>query len=148
MLPALDEVSPDPGLFEEAQMRIVRRLLAGILALLLVAPAAQAQTHVIGKAALAKAVAERVNQDQADRDAILALLEQGPVREIAAKAGLSLEKASAAVSTLEGEDLRDLASQARDVQNDLAGGASTVVISTTTIVIVLLIIILIVLLAD
>jgi hypothetical protein len=129
-------------------MRIVRRLLAVTLALLLVAPAAQAQTHVIDKAALAKAVAARVKQDQADREAILALLEQGPVREIAARAGLSVEKAAAAVSTLQGDDLRDLASQARDVQNDLAGGASTVVISTTTIIIVLLIIILIVALAD
>jgi hypothetical protein len=129
-------------------MRIVRRLLAVTLAVLRVAPAAQAQTHVIDKAALAQAVAERVNQDQADRDAILALLKQAPVREIAAKAGLSIDKASAAVSTLQGDDLRDLASQARDVQNDLAGGASTVVISTTTIIIVLLIIILIVALAD
>ena len=129
-------------------MRIVRRLLAVTLALLLIAPAAQAQTHVIGKADLAKAVSDRLSQDQADRAAILALLQRAEVRTIAAKAGLSLEKAAAAASTLQGDDLRDLASQARQVQNDLAGGASTVVISTTTIIIVLLIIILIVALAD
>ena len=129
-------------------MRIVRRLLAVTLAFLMVAPSLQAQTHVINKAGLAKAVADRVSQDQADRDAILSLLRQESVRAIAAKAGLSVEKAAAAVSTLQGDDLRDLASQARQVQNDLAGGASTVVISTTTIIIVLLIIILIVLIAD
>ena len=129
-------------------MRIVRRLLAGTLALLLVAPAAQAQTHVIGKTDLAKAVAERVSQDQADRDAILTLLHRSEVRTIAARAGLSVEKAAAAVSTLQGDDLRDLASQARQAENDLAGGASTIVISTTTIIIVLLIVILIVLIAD
>lgn len=129
-------------------MRIVRRLLAVTLAVFMVAPAAQAQTHVIGKSDLAKAVADRVSRDQADRDAIVALLQRDEVRTIAAKAGLSVEKASAAVSTLQGDDLRDLASQARQVQNDLAGGASTVVISTTTIIIVLLIIILIVALAD
>lgn len=129
-------------------MRIVRRLLAVTLALFMVAPAVQAQTHVIGKAELAKAVADRVSRDQADRNAIVALLQRDEVRTIAAKAGLSVEKASAAVSTLQGDDLRDLASQARQVQNDLAGGASTVVISTTTIIIVLLIIILIVALAD
>jgi hypothetical protein len=129
-------------------MRIVRRLLAVTLAVLLVAPAAQAQSHVIRKADLAKAVAERVNQQQADRDAILALLQRAEVRTIAAKAGLSAEKAAAAVSTLQGDELRDLAAQARQAQNDLAGGASTVVISTTTIIIVLLIIILIVALAD
>jgi hypothetical protein len=129
-------------------MRIVRRSLAVILAVLLVAPAAQAQTHVVGKKALDQAVQERVSQDQADRDAILGVLARTEVREIAARAGLPLEKARAAVSTLQGQELKDIASQARQVNNDLAGGASTVVISTTTIIIVLLIIILIVLIAD
>jgi uncharacterized protein DUF6627 len=129
-------------------MRIVRRSLAVILAALLVAPAAQAQTHVVGKKALTQAVQERVSQDQADRDAIVALLARTEVRQIAARAGLSLEKAQAAVSTLQGQDLKDIASQARQVNNDLAGGASNIVISTTTIIIVLLIIILIVLIAD
>ena len=129
-------------------MRIVRRSLAVCLAVLLAVPAVQAQTHVIGKSALDSAVQQRVSQDQADRDAIRALLQRSDVRDIAEKAGLSLAKAEAAVATLSGDDLRELASQARQVQNDLAGGASTVVISTTTIIIVLLIIILIVALAD
>ena len=129
-------------------MKIVRRSLAVLLAAFLVAPAAQAQTHVIGKSALSQAVQQQVAQEQADRDAIRTLLQRAEVRQIAAQAGLSLEKAEAAVSTLNGGDLRDLASQARQVQNDLAGGASTVVISTTTIIIVLLIVILIVALAD
>jgi hypothetical protein len=130
------------------QMRIVRQSLAVLLTALLMAPAAQAQTHVIDKAALAQAVQARVNQDQADRDAILSLLRRQEVKQIAAQAGLSLQKAEAAVSTLSGSDLRDLASQSRQVQNDLAGGASTVTISTTTIIIVLLVVILIVLIAD
>ena len=129
-------------------MRIVRQVLALTLALLLVAPAAQAQTHVIGKADLAKAVAERVSRDEADRDAIRALLQREEVRRVADKAGLSVEKAAAAVSLLQGDDLRELATQARQARNDLAGGASTVVISTTTIIIVLLIVILIVVIAD
>lgn len=129
-------------------MRIVRRLLALTLALLLVAPAAQAQSHVMSKAGLAKAVAERVSQDQADRAAILALLQRADVQTIAVRAGLSAERAAAAVGTLQGDDLRDLAAQARQVQNDLAGGASTVVISTTTIILVLLIVILILVIAD
>jgi hypothetical protein len=129
-------------------MRIVRRSFAVILAALLVVPAAQAQTHVVGKKALTQAVQERVSQDQADRDAIQALLARTEVRQIAARAGLSLEKAQAAVSTLQGQDLKDIASQARQVNNDFAGGASNIVISTTTIIIVLLIIILIVLIAD
>jgi hypothetical protein len=129
-------------------MRLVRRTLAIILAVLVMAPAANAQTHVINKSALDKAVQARVAQDQADREAITALLARPQVREVAAKAGLSLEKASAAVSTLQGSDLREVASQARQVNNDLAGGASTVVISTTTIIIILLLVILIVVIAD
>jgi hypothetical protein len=129
-------------------MRIVRRSLAVLLAALLVAPAAQAQTHVVAKSALSQTVQERVSQDQADRDVIKSLLQRAEVRHIASQAGLSLEKAQAAVSTLQGDLLRDLASQARQVNDELAGGASTIVISTTTIIIILLIVILIVLIAD
>ena len=128
-------------------MRMVRRPLAVLLVALLVAPAAQAQTHVIDKSALGQAVQEQLTRTQADRDAILGLLQRAEVRQIADKAGLSLNKAQAAVSMLDGEDLRDLASRARQVQNDLAGGA-TVVVTTTTIILVLLIVILVVLLAD
>jgi len=129
-------------------MRIVLRFLAVCLVVLLMAPAAGAQDHVISKSALDKAVQQRVSQEQADRAAILSLLQRSEVREIAAKAGLSLDKAQAAVSTLEGQDLYQAAQQASQIQNDLAGGASTVVISTTTIIIVLLLVILIVAVAD
>jgi methionine-rich copper-binding protein CopC len=128
-------------------MRIVRRSLAVCLAVLLMAPAAGAQDHVISKSALDKAVQERVSEEQADREAIVSLLQRSEVRDIAAKAGLSLDKAQAAVSTLQGKDLQTAAQQARQVENDLAGGSTTVVISTTTIIIVLLIVILIVVIA-
>jgi len=128
-------------------MRIVRRLLAVCLAVLLAAPAVGAQEHVISRAALDKAIQDRVSQEQADREAIVSLLQRAEVRDIAAKAGLSLDKAQAAVSTLQGKDLQQAAQQARQVENDLAGGSTTVVISTTTIIIVLLIVILIVVIA-
>jgi cell division protein FtsL len=129
-------------------MTMFRRVLAMCLALLIMAPAVRAQDHVIGRAALDKAVQQRVNQEQADREAVLSLLQRQDVREIAAKAGLSVEKAQTAVTMLHGKDLQQAAQQARQVQDSLAGGASTVVISTTTIIIVLLIIILIVVIAD
>ena len=129
-------------------MKLVRRSLAVLLAVLVSAPIASAQQHVIGKSALDKAVHERAARDQADRDAILTLLERQDVREVARQAGLSIEKATAAVSTLQGDELRQVASQARTVNNDLAGGATTVVITTTTIILILLVVILIVLIAD
>lgn len=129
-------------------MRIVRSTLAVVLATLLMAPAAHAQGHVISASALDAAVREGVDRDRSDREAILALLQREEVRQVAAQAGLSLEKAQAAVATLDGAMLRDLAAQARAAQTDLAGGASTIVISTTTIIIVLLLILLIVVIAD
>jgi hypothetical protein len=112
------------------------------------APAASAQSNVIGKSALDKAVQERVASDQADRDAIQSLLRRAEVRDVADKTGISLDKAIAAVSTLQGDDLRQLAQQARQVDNQLAGGASTVVISTTTIIIILLLIIILIVALD
>jgi hypothetical protein len=129
-------------------MKLLRRSLAVCLAVLLTAPSLSAQSHVINKSALDKAVQQRVSQEQADRDSIVALLHRSEVRDVAARAGLSLDKAEAGVSALKGDQLSQVASQARQVQNDLAGGASTIVISTTTIIIVLLIVILIVVLAD
>lgn len=125
-------------------MKNLRGSLAVCLAVLFMAPAANAQSHVVNTSALNQAVQQRVSQEQVDREAIVSLLHRADVREVAASAGLSLDKAEAAVSTLRGTDLTQLASQARQVQNDLAGGASTIVISTTTIILVLLIVILIV----
>ncbi len=129
-------------------MKLVRCSLAACLALMFMAPQASAQGNVISKAALDKAVQDRVSSEQADRDAIKALLNRSEVRDMAGKAGLSVDKALTAVSTLQGDDLRQIAQQARQADDSIAGGASTIVISTTTIIIVLLLIILIVAIAD
>jgi hypothetical protein len=126
-------------------MQMFRRILATTLAVMLVAPcgAWAQQTHVINQTALDQALQQRVSQDQADREALRTFLQNPTVKNVAAKAGLPLERASAAVSTLQGDELRQAASQARAVNQDLAGG-TTVVITTTTIIIVLLIILIIV----
>jgi hypothetical protein len=125
-------------------MKMFRQILGTALAVMLCAPAAFAQqTHVINQSALDQAVQQRVSQEQADRDAIRSFLQNPAVKGVAAKAGLPMDKAEAAVSTLQGDELRQAAGQARAVNQDLAGG-STIVISTTTIIISLLIIILIV----
>ena len=128
-------------------MKFVRRTLAVCLSVLILAPTASAQSHVIGKNALDKAVQERVARDQSDREAILACFSAPEVRQVAEKAGVSTEKVTAAVATLEGQDLREIASHARQVNNELAGGA-TIVITTTTIIIILLIVILIIVAVD
>lgn len=126
-------------------MRMLQRALGTTLALALFAPAAWAQqSHTISPSALDQAVQQRVSQDRTDRQAIRDLLQRDEVKSIARQAGLSVEKADAAVSMLQGDELHQLAGQARTVDQQLAGGASTIVISTTTIIIVLLIILLIV----
>jgi len=126
-------------------MQMVRRILASTLAVMLCAPAAgwAQQSHVINQSSLDQAVQQRVSQDQADRESLRTFLQNPTVKDVAAKAGLSVDRASAAVSTLQGDELRQAASQARAVNQDLAGG-TTVVITTTTIIIVLLIILIIV----
>jgi hypothetical protein len=128
-------------------MRIVRRFLAGCLGILMMAPAAGAQNHVIGKSALDRAVQQRVSREQADREVILSLLRRQDVRDIAGKAGLSLDQARAGVSLLQGNDLAQAAEQARVAQDSLAGGGN-VTVSTTTIIIVLLLLILVLVIAQ
>ena len=126
-------------------MQMFRRILATTLAVMLIAPAGAwaQQTHVINQSALDQAVQQRVSQDQADREALRTFLQNPTVQNVAAKAGLSVDRASAAVSTLQGDELRQAASQARAVNQDLAGWTS-VVITTTTIIIIILIILIIV----
>jgi hypothetical protein len=125
-------------------MQMLRALLGTTLALTLCAPVAWAQQpHAVNGATLDHAVQQRVAQEQADRTALREFLHQPVVKDMAAKAGLPLDKAEAAVSTLHGQDLTQAAAQARTVNAQLAGGASTIVISTTTIIIALLIVILI-----
>ena len=126
-------------------MQMFRRILASTLAVMLCAPAAgwAQQSHVITQSSLDQAVQQRVSQDQADRESLRTFLQNPMVKDVAAKAGLSVDRANAAVSTLQGDELRQADSQARAVNQDLAGG-TTVVITTTTIIIVLLIILIIV----
>ena len=59
---------------------------------------------------------------------------------------LDLARAAAVADTLSGPDLAQAARTARQVNEQLVGGASTIVISTTTIIIVLLLVILLVVL--
>ena len=127
-------------------MQMSRSVLVATLAALLCAPAAWAQqSHVISQRALDQAVQQRVTQEQADREAIRNVLQNPTVRNVAERAGLPIAKAEAAVTTLQGDELRQAANQARQIDAQLAGGSDTVVLSTTTIIIILLVVLLLVL---
>jgi len=113
------------------------------------APRLQAQTaHVAPQSALDAAIQQHVDTTAADRAAVLRVLGHSEVKGVAERAGIDLRRATGAVSTLQGDDLVRVASQARQVENALAGGQSKVVISTTMIIVALLVLILIIVAVD
>jgi cell division protein FtsL len=103
---------------------------------------AEPSQHVVGAHEIQARIDQQIDQVDADRRAVQALLQRADVRRIAGAAGLDLERASAAAATLSGTALESLASQARALDTDLVGGDSKVVLTTTTIIIILLILIL------
>jgi hypothetical protein len=100
--------------------------------------------HAASQTALDAALQQHSAATQADRDAILRVLDHTQVKAVAGRMGVDLRQARSAVRTLDGEQLARVSTQARAVDQSLAGGASTVVISTTTIIIALLVLILII----
>lgn len=127
-------------------MKTVRSLLVIFLAVIMMAPGgvAAAQQHIVGPDTLAAATAQRAAAQDADRAAIRAALARPEVQSTAARLGVDIHRLDGAVATMKGADLERAASTARQVNDQLVGGASTVTISTTTIIIALLVIILII----
>jgi len=131
-------------------MPIVRKLVVLVLAVLIAAPSATyaQQRHVIDPAAVAASVVQHAAEQDANRVAVREALTQPQVREMAGRMGLDVNRAAAAIDTLNASDLERAANAARQVNQQLVGGATTVVITTTTIIIALLIILIIVLAVD
>ena len=127
-------------------MRLLRTVVAGsfMFALALSTSAFAQERHAVAPDALAAAVTQHVSQQDGDRAAIHEALARPEVREMAANAGLDLNRVDTSVDALTGDSLNRVASAARDTNQALVGGASTVVISTTTIIIALLVVIIIV----
>lgn len=127
-------------------MRMLASTLVVVFSFVAVIPPAHAQTsHAARQSALDAAVQDHVAASAADRETVLRLLERPEVQAIAGDIGLDLRRAETAVSTLDGQQLTDLAAQARQAEQALAGGQSSITISTTLIIIGLLVLILIIL---
>jgi hypothetical protein len=134
---------------EEDLMELVRKLLTVVLAVLMAAPSLSAQDrHVVSPAALAAAMADRVTQEDADRGAVREALSRPEVRDVAARLGVDIGRAEAAVGTLADAQLVKAAAAARQVNQQLVGGQNTITLTTTTIIIALLIVILLVVAID
>lgn len=112
----------------------------------LVAPAFADTQHVVDPGVLSTVVGQRVAQRDADRAAIREALGRQEVRTVAARMGLDLGQAAVSLDTLSGNDLSRAGDTARQVNQQLVGGASTITLETTTVIIILLVIILIVVL--
>jgi len=80
---------------------------------------------VVSRSDLERALAERASQDEASRQAILDLLERPEVREMTEGLGLDRVRASAAVASLDGEELQALAGLAEQLDSELAGGQAS-----------------------
>jgi len=90
------------------------------------------------------AMSARAGEDAAARGSIQKLLGRSEVRRVAARAGLDLKRAQAAVSVLSGEELQVVADQAQRVDEALAGGSSVVITSTMLIIALLVLVIILV----
>lgn len=124
--------------------RYVGRVVVSFVSVVLVVtPAVAQEAHVADQAAIDAALNGHVSEDDARRQDVLRVLQRDEVREVATKAQLDLKSVEAAVHTLEGDELAQLASMAYDAEAALAGG-NTITLSTTTIIIGLLILILII----
>jgi len=126
-------------------MRITNRIVALLLppVFLVSSPVFAQQARVVDAAAMSQALAAKAQSESAQRDLVRRVLERADAREMAARMGLSVERAGSAVATLSGAELDALAQHAGAVEAaTLAGGASTIVISITTLLLILIIVIL------
>ena len=125
-------------------MRIRTIVVSVVASSLLWSPLAMAQQgHVVAPAALHQAIADQAVVDQQNRDALIGVLQQSQVRELAGRLGLNVTRAETAVSTLDSAELASLADSARMADVQLAGGSNTIVISTTTLLLIIIIVILV-----
>lgn len=122
--------------------------LVVLLCILMAAPRALAQSHAAPSTAIDQALQQHVTAIDGDRAVVQRLLARPDVQALAAEMGLDVRRAQTAVATLDGEQLSRLASQARQAEQELAGGQGSIRISTTLIIIALLVIILLIVAID
>src|SRR5688572_7333464 len=130
-------------------MRTSTSVLVILVSLVVAVPRLQAQTpHAASQSAIDAALQQHVATASADRADLLRVLSNPEVKAVADKAGLDLRRVTTAVASLEGQELAQMAAQARQVDQALAGGQSRVVLSTTVIIIALLVLILLIVAID
>jgi hypothetical protein len=123
----------------------VRRLfafaLAGLFAVLFIAPIARAQDHLVTPDALQQQVQANAATRQQNIDTVTNFLST-PIAERAMKSNhYDPVKVRSAIPTLSDQELADLASRAQDAQQKFAGGFLGVGVLTLLIIIIVVIIV-------
>jgi hypothetical protein len=116
-------------------------------ALLLLPSAARAQQAAPEAVEETGTMALQTSEEEADRETLRRFIAREDVQQVAAVADLDLEKASAGVLALEGEQLSRAADQARALEGKM-GSADVISIQATTLIIILLLVLLIVVIAN
>ena len=125
-------------------MRMSMTVLAVLVLLISAAPRANAQTtHAAPQAALDSALQQHVSTTASDRETVLRVIAHPEVTAVAERVGVDLTRAAAAVATLDGQQLTELAAQAQQVDQALAG-CQMATINLVWIIIGLLVLILII----
>jgi len=91
-------------------------------AIFVVSPAIAQDAHVVDPEQLQELIDQHLKEEGQDRQEIRQALRHENVQKVAGRIGLNLDRAEAAVATLDGTELQELASQARVINNELAGG--------------------------
>ncbi len=128
----------------EVPMRICSVVASAVIVSLVWSSTAMAAPqHAVSPAAVRQAVVDQVSVDQTNRDAVVGLLHNAQVREVASRLGLDVTRAEGAVASLDSVELAALSDQARLADTQLAGGTNTLIISTTTLLLLIIIVILV-----
>ena len=117
-------------------------LLVGLLCLS--GPKAESADKLVSQTELNLAVSKSQAQDDASRGAITSLLRRSEVKDLASGYGLDLERAQAAVGTLQGDELKRVSALAASADAQLSGGAQHITISLVAALLIVIIIILVV----
>lgn len=133
-----------PAKVFEVPMRICSVVASAVIVSLVWSSTAMAAPqHAVSPAAVRQAVVDQVSVDQTNRDAVVGLLHNAQVREVASRLGLDVTRAEGAVASLDSVELAALSDQARLADTQLAGGTNTLIISTTTLLLLIIIVILV-----
>jgi hypothetical protein len=117
-------------------------LAAAMLLLPTAGRAQEATTEVVEPTAIAMQTGE-----EADRETLRRFIAREDVQRVAQIADVDLDRASAGILALEGEQLSRAAYQARAAESQL-GAADVITINATTLIIILLVILLIIVIAS